>query len=205
MILRSITASLAIALASCNAAGRDGDAPDAEADTPSSNAVADLGLAPVGTPAPPEAAAMTLALDDEGLRLIDPTSGSARPLPFGTPMATAIAAATSTFGGPPIEQSVNQECGAGPVLHARWPNGFVALSQEDRFLGWDSREPGLTTADGIGIGSTRAELEASRRVEVEETTLGVEFSAGGLGGLFGSAESMAPITSLWAGLTCHFR
>ena len=65
--------------------------------------------------------------------------------------------------------------------------------------------PGLTTADGIGIGSTRVELEASREVEVEATTLGTEFSAGGLGGLFASPEPAAEIVSLWAGLTCHFR
>ena len=120
-------------------------------------------------------------------------------------MATVVAALDASFGATAVEQGVNAECGAGPILHARWANGFVALSQEEDFLGWDSREPGLTTADGIGIGSTRAELEASREVEVEETTLGVEFTAGGLGGLFASSEPVAPITSLWAGLTCHFR
>ena len=165
-------------------------------------------LPPTGTTAGNSAApvaALAVTLDDEGLRLVDPASGSARPLPFATPMATTIAALNASFGTPPVEQGVNPECGAGPVLHVRWANGFVALSQEDRFLGWDSREPGLTTADGIGIGSTRAEIEATREVSVEETTLGVEFSAGGLGGLLGSADAVAPVTSLWAGLTCHFR
>ena len=92
------------------------------------------------------ASALLITLEDEGVRLVDPATGSARPLPFGTPAATAIGALGAAAGAPPVEQSVNSECGAGPILHARWANGLVALFQEDRFLGWDSREPGLATA-----------------------------------------------------------
>ena len=200
MTLRLSTLALAVALAACDSAR-----PDNVAAAVAGNEGAPLAAeaAPTGTTAPVGAVAVNL--DDEGLRLVDPATGSARPIAFGTPMATVIAALDASFGAAPVEQSVNAECGAGPILQARWANGFVALSQEENFLGWDSREAGLTTADGIGIGSTRAALEVSREVEVEETTLGVEFTAGGLGGLFASSEPAAPITSLWAGLTCHFR
>ena len=195
-------AILAVALlAACDSARYANDVVPFEAD----EAAAPLAAPGGATKGETALGAATVNLDDEGVRLVDPATGSARALPFGTPMATVIAALEASFGAAPVEQEVNPECGAGPVLHARWANGFVALAQEDRFLGWDSRERGLTTADGIGIGSTRAELEASREVQVEESTLGVEFSAGGLGGLFASAEPQARITSIWAGLTCVFR
>jgi hypothetical protein len=58
---------------------------------------------------------------------------------------------------------------------------------------------------GIGPGSTRAELEAVYEVEVEPTSLGIEFSAGGIGGLLDGESPDARITAMWAGVTCLFR
>lgn len=196
---------LALLLAACGptppgtnapAAEAGGNVADAPVVDPSANAPATTG-APAG--------GVVVALDGDGIRLVDPESGASRPLAFGTARDQATETLADAFGSPPVEQATNAECGAGPILHVRWPNGFVGLFQDDRFLGWDARARGLATADGIGIGSTRSQVEASREIEVEETSLGTEFRAGGLGGVFESAAADAPLVALWAGLTCLFR
>jgi hypothetical protein len=65
---------------------------------------------------------------------------------------------------------------------------------------------GLTTMDGIGVGSTRAQLLAARpATTVEDSTLGTEFAVADMGGLFEDAAPDAKITHLWAGVTCAFR
>jgi hypothetical protein len=69
------------------------------------------------------------------------------------------------------------------------------------------RESGdtLTTVSGIGLGSTRAELEAAYDAEVAPSSLGIEFHAGGLAGLLDSSRPDARVVSLWAGLACVAR
>lgn len=155
-------------------------------------------------PERPAAAARPAALDGEGVRFVDPSTGATRLLAFGTPSQPALAA-LGTAMGPPAERQVNSDCGAGPILHVQWPNGFTALIQEERFLGWGVAEPGLTTMDGVGLGSRRSQIEQGRQISVEETTLGTEFRSGDIGGLLSSDQADAEITHLWAGLTCHFR
>ena len=111
------------------------------------------------------------------------------------------------------ERGQNDECGAGPLEFAHWKDGLSVNMQEGNFVGWwvDQGEPPgdaaarLTTIGGIGIGATRAELEAVHAVEVTETTLGTEFSAGELFGLLDSAKPEARITAIWAGTSCVFR
>jgi hypothetical protein len=61
------------------------------------------------------------------------------------------------------------------------------------------------TTAGIGIGSTRRELDAAYQAEVAESTLGQEFTAGEIGGLLTSAAPDGRVEALWAGMTCHFR
>jgi hypothetical protein len=59
---------------------------------------------------------------------------------------------------------------------------------------------------GIGVGSTRAELQAAyAAAAVDSTTLGVEFTAGGLQGVLESDARTAPIVALWAGAACVAR
>jgi hypothetical protein len=71
--------------------------------------------------------------------------------------------------------------------------------------GWFLREPGLTTVDGIGIGSTRATLNAAGTVTmVPDSTLGIEFSMGELGGFLTADGAAGAVESLYAGLTCFF-
>lgn len=165
--------------------------------------------APATTPAAdaagPSVSAGGLAIEAEGLRLFDDT-GAARAIPFGTPQATAIAAVAASVGGAAPEVTTNSECGAGPVQFAEFSNGLQLAFQNDQFQGWFVDEAGVTTVDGMGVGSTRASIQESRTVEMQEdSTLGAEFSSGDLGGFLTNATPQGTVTSLYAGLTCFFR
>ena len=203
MRLLAIVPLLALPVAGCGSGSSPGAAARAEANAASPAAKSAPG--PSADGARPAEGAVVVSLDAEGVRLVDPESGAASLLSFGTARSQTVAALNRAFGADPVEQTLNEECGAGPIHHVRWENGFIALFQEGGFLGWTVMETGLSTADGIGIGSPRTTVESSRVIEVEETSLGTEFSAGGLGGLFQSSEPAAPVSALWAGLTCHFR
>ena len=157
------------------------------------------------TPAAPAQQAAGLVIEGEGLRVFD-AAGAARALPFGTPQESVITAVNIVFGGPAPEQSANEECGQGPVQFAEYANGLQLLFQNGEFRGWFLREAGLTTADGVGVGMTRADLNAARTVEIQPgSTLGVEFTAGDLGGFLTAADASGTIVSLYAGETCFFR
>lgn len=164
---------------------------------------------PAGEPAP--ATTLRLALDGEGLRLVDPASGATRPLAFGQPIAPVIDAVRRSQGTAPTE-STNGECGAGPLDMATWPDGLTLVSQGGTFRGWSlnprsgtdaSARP--TTMAGIGLGSTRVELDAAYNATITPSSLGTEFAAGGLYGVLDSASAPARITALWAGTSCVFR
>ena len=145
-------------------------------------------------------------MHSEGLRL-GPGSGGDANLAFGAAQSEVLARLGS-LGTP--EVSTNAECGAGPMEIAEFPNGLSLLFQEGRLVGWsiDGRTGNrLATAAGIGTGgSTRADVEAAYPgATIEESTLGQEFSAEGIGGLLGGAGPDARVTALWAGTTCMFR
>ena len=61
---------------------------------------------------------------------------------------------------------------------------------DGQFVGWNVRpqpdSTSLTTVAGIGLGSTRQELEAAYKVEMVDSSLGVEFYTGQLSGLLES-------------------
>jgi len=169
-----------------------------------------LGPAPpaVGTAASPSVASPRLALDPNGLRWFLQPSGASRALPFGMAQSEVLASVEKERG--PSARGTNADCGAGPVEFAGWADGLSLLFQDGRFVGWglDSRsERGVRTADGIGIGSTRAELDDAMGppLQVRKTTLGTEFSAGEYHGLFKNGRPEARITDLWAGVSCVAR
>ncbi len=163
--------------------------------------------APTSTTAMPVAAeeAPALAVDGEGLRLFNPTNGSARPLPFGTARAMVMTALASRGSA---DTGIQPECGAGPLDYAAWPDGLKLYFQKYEFTGWalDGRAAGkVTTAAGVGPGSSRKELEAAYAAEVAQSTLGTEFTAGGLSGLLDGPGPNASIDAMWAGTSCNFR
>lgn len=154
-------------------------------------------------PAPPR-----LALAPDGLRWFLQPSGSSRAIPFGMAQTEVLASLEKERG--PATRGTNVDCGAGQVLFAGWPDGLSLLFQNGRFVGWglDNRSNGeVSTSDGIGIGSTRAELDDALGppLQVRITTLGTEFSASEYQGLFENGRPDARITDLWAGVSCVAR
>ena len=156
-------------------------------------------------PTASEQPAATLALEGEGLRIFVLPSGSARPVAFGTGKAETLAMLRKVLGAAPTGESGNSDCGATRV---RWPGGLATWFADDAFVGWSLGPDGsgLSTVDGIAIGSTRVELEGGGTVvEIAPSSLGTEFSAGQVAGLLDSAGPDARVTHLWAGRTCIAR
>jgi len=86
-------------------------------------------------------------------------------------------------------------------------NLFLLLQDGD-FVGWVTGSPGLTTGDGLGIGTTLVELrEALPAVVVTEGTLGPEWSTveGGLAGFLDGTEDTSIVNSIAAGVRCLAR
>jgi hypothetical protein len=200
---------LLLALSACQGEGGRQDAvaggTDAAAETP---AVAPAMPPPLAEPATSGTAAPLVALDGEGLRLVLQT-GAARLLAFGAPRAQAERAIDAALGQ--AERSSNAECGAGPLEFTRY-GPLQLVFQEGAFAGWVLDRPGsLSTIDGVAIGSSAMQVQASRAVErISGSTLGEEFTLGPagpgtIGGFFDGAGAEARVTGLFAGTTCFFR
>jgi len=166
--------------------------------------VADAGAhnvaAPVAAPAPAPAA--PIVLEGAGLRI--PSASPPRTLAFDMAEAATVDALTKALGRPPTERGENSDCGGGGMKFAEWKGEITAWFMDGRFAGWDNKG-GLRTLEGIGIGSSRAEVATLPGFEVEESTLGAEFRAGGLSGILASKAPDSKVTDLWGGATCVFR
>ncbi|MEJ7776613.1 MAG: hypothetical protein WKF52_04325 [Sphingomicrobium sp.] len=199
--MRRLLFPAALAAAACSAS------PDPVAENQPAEA------APVAIPAPTASgeivadagAQPALAIDGEGLRLFDVKSGSARPLAFGAPRRQVLAALA--FRGSP-ETGMLEECGAGPLDYASWGDRLTLYFQDGKFVGWAASDRGsgrVSTASGVGPGSTRAELQDAYSAKVFESTLGTEFEAGGLFGILESPQPAAKVTTMWGGTSCNMR
>ncbi|NBB14989.1 hypothetical protein GVN21_06435 [Caulobacter sp. SLTY] len=170
---------------------------------------------PPAAPAPAEpthalapAAKAAVSLDPEGLRLVVLDSGSTRLLAFGRPTAEAVEVLSGILGQP-ASRSTNAECGAGPTEFVEYGNGLSALFLDGKFSGWSADAESaakVTFMNGIGVGSTRQALtENFADLKVEESTLGIEFTAGEVSGLLDQDGPAGKVTTLWAGTSCVFR
>ncbi len=191
----------AAALAACSQS--PADAPAQESGAPA--------VAPAAPASGSDAAgpALALAVEAEGLRLFDPASGAARPIPFGTARAQVMTALAARGAA---ETGTNGECGAGPLDFATWVDGLTLWFQDGALAGWalngadsGAASRAASTAAGIAPGSTRAELEDAYAVTVSQTTLGTEFAAGELFGLIEGDGQEGRISAMWAGVSCNFR
>lgn len=181
--------------------------------TPTPATAAPAATATASTSAPAKAAVSTpastdpvLAVDGEGLRLFDRATGSARVLAFGQARAAVLGPLEKLRGT--AATGTNQDCGAGRVAYANWADGLSLVFQDGRFAGWglDGRAAGaITTAAGIGPGSTRAQLADAYAVTVAQSSLGTEFMTGGMSGVLDGAGTRAKITDMWAGVSCVAR
>lgn len=163
-----------------------------------------------------------LVLTSDALQLVDQITGSTNELPFGTPQNQLIEIINNTLQSKAVNTGVTAECGAGPLKMMTWSNGLTLVFQENNtksrepktdwlFEGWymngtDESSKKITTMAGIGIGSTRAEMESVYEIEVKKTSLGQEFSTtAGLNGIFNGVGEDAKIIHLWSGVSCNFR
>lgn len=188
-------AGAVLLLAGCGSDERGGGNDGAAAQT---NQAATPAAAPEATAAP-AAARPAVALEADGLRLAD-----GRRLAFGAPKEHVVKDLSAALGKPPTEQSENDECGGGYLDSAGWDGNFYTLFDEGKFAGWDDRGR-FETESGLKVGSPRAQVAALTGVSIEESTLGIEFSAGGLGGVLASKAKDAKVASFWAGATCVAR
>lgn len=167
---------------------------------------------PAALSAPAETAApkndiVPLVIEGEGLRLFNPATSAATPIPFGRPQGDVLALLQRLRG--PARIGTNEDCGAGPVEFATWPDGLSLAFQRNRFVGWGvgQRASGrYATASGIGPGSTRVELDAAYAgISIIKSSLGIEFAAGGFFGLISGTDRSSKITDMWAGTSCAAR
>lgn len=186
-------AAAALMVAACDQTATD----DAAApETPAAeDAASDADADAQATPA--------LALDGEGLRLVNPENGSTRLIPFGGPQAETVAALTGALGVP-SETGTNAECPPGALDFATFGQDTTLYFQDGAFAGWFTSAGDWSTMNGIRAGMTRAELDASgSEIELTETSLGQEFDAGGVYGIMN--EDASAVDLLWAGANCFAR
>ena len=213
-VLAGLAAMLALVTAGCGSSPDAG--PSDAADTTSATRVPprpdmanapEPGTAPSAKPsATKPSSAPRLTVDGDGLRWFLQPSGSARPISFGSPQAGVIASMEAVRGV--ADRGTNQDCGAGPAEYATWSDGLSLVFQKNRFTGWslsNRAKDTVTTAAGVGPGSTRAELESAYSATVSKTSLGYEFSAGAIHGVLNGGSASARITDVWAGVSCAAR
>ena len=172
-------------------------------DVPANAGSDELPASDTASSARPAADSAFLALEGGGLRVFLASTGSSRPLPFGTPSTDVLAVLTTVLGSEPAEKGENADCAA---KYAAWDNGLTVWFTNDRFSGWHvGRGSSLTTADGLGLGTTRAQLEAAHNAVFTASSLGEEFTVGELAGLLESAAPGARVQHLWSGHVCIAR
>lgn len=206
----SLALALALVLAGCSKpAATPAADPAAPVSQPPTSTVVPAAQEPVQAAdrdaAPAPAAATKLALDGEGLRIVAVSTGSTRALPFGTAKADALSTLSAVEGAPPVRQGENIDCGA---TNAIWPDGLTVWFASDKFVGWSVGIAGssLSTMGGLKLGSTRTEVENGATVAtIAPSSLGEEFTAGGVAGLLESKSADAKVTNLWAGSVCIAR
>ncbi len=147
-----------------------------------------------------DASTTPLRPDRAGLAI----AGNDQRIDFGRAEAGAIAAVTKVLGAAPVSRTDNAECGAGPATLVKYDR-IDLLFQGGAFRGWSTDDPRTAAANGLSAGITRRQLEGGGYGPFEATSLGVEFSAGGVSGLLPDNAPDTPVQMLWAGTSCFFR
>lgn len=134
-------------------------------------------------------------------------AGKAATLHFGVPRPAAIASLTKLLGKPRSVRTV-PDCGQGdPMVLAAFGGGLTAQFLKGKFSGWSldtQADPRFRTAEGIRIGSSRAEvLKAYPDADIDDGSLGVMFTRdAGPSGFLDSMKPRARVIGLYAGETC---
>lgn len=163
----------------------------------------------------PKDTGLSLALSANAIQVINRSNGSTREITFNTAFEQTITTVEKVLKLKP-SININSECGAGPLKMATWDNGLTLLFKEKNnewlFAGWAANQPKnpelkLSTMAGVGVGTTREEMESAYVIKVSKTSLGYEFAtkSDDLFGVFDGANASAKITNLWSGVSCNFR
>ncbi len=138
-----------------------------------------------------------------GISLLAYDGSAGIDLPFGAPFHQVMYTLYTAIPAQP-EIWLQSECPLGPVITAEVGNDLSLVFQDDRLIGW-SFLPGteLTTPEGLALGLARGALETMPGVAFFDSTLGVEFEAGGVFGLL--SEDGQSVGYLWGGGVCIFR
>lgn len=155
---------------------------------------------PSAQPSPADGAQVVLRPD--GLSFPDGSSTSA--LTFGSAASTVRDALDRRLGAG--GEAATPDCGPEASV-VQYDGGLFLRLQGGRFVGWTSGSPGLSTADGIGVGSTLAELRAALPdITVSDGSLGPEWSTeSGLAGFLDGTEDSSRVNSIGAGDRCLAR
>ena len=167
------------------------------------------------SPPVPASTATTAAVADATPDAVDPAqsqvvvhgdhivvedSAHAWPLYFEQADHASVARAMAAFG-PPRERAGPDDCSAGPLVLADYPNGLQLSFQDGRLAGYWVRENarGVATARDVQPGSPRAVLGGAELVEA---------SFGALADLDGVIavldEGQRKVTALYAGAVCIY-
>lgn len=159
-----------------------------------------------------ETTTTTTAVSEEAVLHVEPDGllVGEESFPFGSKGPVVIDAVRDVLGKG--EEGEEPDCPPGPATFAHFDapeSGLLLTLQEDALVGWTIDEGSeLTTAAGIGIGSTRAEIEAAYGpVEVlTDSTLGIEvYIEDGISALLDASTPDGVVTALWAGASCIYR
>lgn len=163
----------------------------------------------------PEREEPVLVIATNALQLLNEETGATTDLLFGMEIDQLVDIVNTTVESTYKGDQIDTACGAGPLKMASWENGLVLIFKESKssgdweFEGWlldagmkDSEK--LHTVSGVGIGSTRGELEEDYEIEVKQTNLGQEFSTErGLFGILSGSGDSATVQTMWSGLSCN--
>jgi hypothetical protein len=195
-------AAIAIALLAACGSERPADN-SARGSAADSAQAATAGVDTMSADSQPAAAAPSIVLAPDGLQL---TGGAApRRLAFGEPQTRVLADAGAVLGAPQ-NGGLQEECPAGPLYQTTFSTVQLVF-QDSAFVGWAARTPSpLRTAEGVGPGSTLGQIRAAYpAATVDQTSLGTEFAAGDLYGVFADSTASAPLDFMFAGINCIFR
>jgi hypothetical protein len=149
-----------------------------------------------------------LHLAEGGFTWGSPGLHHANTIEFGQAQAD-VTRALSDILGPPSRTGRNAECPTGAVDVATFGTLDVHF-QDGKFVGWvldGQMNPVLETYHGLKIGQARGEISAGDGEETsfEQSSLGSEFSAGGVGGMLDGSGPNAKVSTLFSGVTCFAR
>jgi hypothetical protein len=140
-------------------------------------------------------------LHPQGLQLM--VDGQTRLIAFGTPMAELGAQLNEATGLAGEESVKDMACRTTSWAREDGPYILDIYSRDGQFVGYHGG-PGHRTAQGIGFGSTRAELDAAYDVQVSPANAQgqLPFTANGLRGVLEEDGPGGSVVAIMAGEEC---